>query len=90
MIREDTVIFDNTYWMIIATNTLDHCKYYVGGDIDKPTWVPYRAQGYYYVDLESAQCNWESVKPFLTCQEEYTDFAIIKVQTTETVKQLIH
>lgn len=46
MIREDTVIFDNTYWMIIATNTLDHCKYYVGGDIDKPTWVPYRAQGY--------------------------------------------
>ena len=76
--------------MIIATNTLDHCKYYVGGDIDEPTWVPYRAQGYCYVDLESAQCNWELVKPFLTCQEEYTDFAIIKVQTTETVKRLIH
>ena len=90
MIREDTVIFDNTYYMIIATNTLDHCKYYVGGDIDEPKWVPYRAQGYCYVDLESAQCNWESVKPFLTCQEEYTDFAIIKVRTTETVKQLIH
>lgn len=90
MIREDTVIFDNIYWMIIATNTLDHCKYYVGGDINEPKWVLYRAQGYCYVDLESAQCNWELVKPFLTCQEEYTDFAIIKVQTTETVKQLIH
>lgn len=89
MIREDSVIFDNTYWMIVATNILDHCKYYVGGDIE-PKWVPYRAQGYCYVDLESAQCNWESIKPFLTCQEEYTDFAIIKVQTTETVKRLIH
>ena len=89
MIKEDTVIFDNTYWMIIATNTLDHCKYYVGGDIE-PKWVPYRAQGFCYVDLESAQCNWELLKPFLTCQEEYTDFAIIKVQTSETVKQLIH
>ena len=76
--------------MIIATNTLDHCKYYVGGDIDEPKWVPYRAQGFCFVDLESAQCNWELVKPFLTCQEEYTDFAIIKVQTTETVKRLIH
>ena len=90
MIKEDTVIFDNTYWMIIATNTLDHCKYYVGGGINEPKCVPYRAQGYCYVDLESAQCNWELVKPFLTCQEEYTDFAIIKVRTTETVKQLIH
>lgn len=43
-----------------------------------------------YVDLESAQYNWESVKPFLMCQKEYTDFAIIKVRTTETVKRLIH
>lgn len=90
MIREDSVIFDNTYWMIIATNTLDHCKYYVGGDIDEPKWVPYRSQGYCYVDHYSAQRNWESVKPILMCQGEYTDFAIIKVRTTETVKQLIH
>ena len=90
MIREDTVIFDNTYQMIIATNTLDHCKYYVGGDINEPKWVPYRTQGFCSVDLECAQSNWESVKAFLTCQGEYTDLDIIKVQTTETVKQLIH
>ena len=89
MIRENDVIFNNTYWMIIATNTLDHCKYYVGGGIDEPKWVPYRSQGYCYVDLESAQRNWESVKPFLTNLEYYTDFAIINVRTTETVKQLI-
>ena len=89
MIRENDVIFDNTYWMIIATNTLDHCKYYVGGDIDEPKWVPYRSQGYGYVNLESAQRNWESVKPFLANMESYTDFAIIKVRTTETIKQLI-
>lgn len=90
MIREDSVMFDNTYWMIVATNTLDHCKYYVGGDIDEHKWVPYRSQGFCYVDRYSAQRNWESVKPFLMCQGEYTDFAIIKVRTTETVKQLIH
>lgn len=46
MIREDSVIYDNTYWMIVATNTLDHRKYYFGGDIDEPEWVPYREQGF--------------------------------------------
>lgn len=90
MIREDSVILNDTYWMIVATNTLDHFKYYFGGDIGEIKWVPYRAQGFCFIDLESAQRNWESIKPFLTCQEEYTDFAIIKVRTTETVKRLIH
>lgn len=89
MIRENDVIYDNTYWMIVATNTLDHCKYYVGGDDDEPRWVPYRSRGYCYLDLESAKINWETIKPFLANKEEYTDFAIIKVRTSETVKQLI-
>lgn len=89
MIRENDVIYDNSYWMIIATNTLDHCKYYVGGDIDEPKWVPYRSQGYCYVDLESARINWETIKPFLANKEYYTDFAIINIRTSETVKQVI-
>ena len=90
MIREDTVILDNTHWMIIATNISNHSKYYLGGDIDDPKWVPCSDQGYWYLDLEAAQRDWESVKSFLTNQEEFTDFAIIKVISSETVKQLIH
>ena len=90
MIREDIVISDSTHWMIIAINTLNHNKYYLGGDIDEPKWVPCSDQGYWYIDLEAAQRDWESVKPVLAHQEEFTDFAIIKVISSETVKQLIH